>query len=211
MTMVVNDILKLDPNCSTFLPKSLVCLYAPFDLTLKLTPSMVLAACDSLLSAGLMLSCFEAYIPLLNQNGLQDYPSKATSWSLRSLLLKVRGRFENLIARPTLAQPWYKAEEKELTETVQRFYQVTSSPYVSPILYDDFNSLSSVSLHLFSLHFDPFLDHSIILADKWKGKTALKVFDGLQHGFLNFLPFLKEGVQASNEVIGCISNCLNSD
>ncbi|XP_074596067.1 hormone-sensitive lipase-like isoform X2 [Brevipalpus obovatus] len=211
MTMVVNDILKLDPHFHTFLPKSLVCLYAPFDLTLKLTPSMVLAACDSLLSAGLMLSCFEAYIPLFNHQDSNDGQIPTQSWGLGSVLFRLYETIKDFVAPNTPPKPWYRADEKELTETVHKLYQITSSPYISPLLYDDFASLSSVSLHLFSLHFDPFLDHSIIMADKWQGKATLKVFDGLQHGFLNFLPFLKEGVQASNEIIQCISNCLNTD
>ncbi|XP_074596864.1 arylacetamide deacetylase-like isoform X2 [Brevipalpus obovatus] len=211
MTMVINDILKLDPHFHTFLPKSLVCLYAPFDLTLKLTPSMVLAACDSLLSAGLMLSCFEAYIPLFNHQDSNDGQIPTQSWGLGSVLFRLYETIKDFVAPNAPPKPWYRADEKELTETVHKLYQITSSPYISPLLYDDFASLSSVSLHLFSLHFDPFLDHSIIMADKWQGKATLKVFDGLQHGFLNFLPFLKEGVQASNEIIQCISNCLNSD
>lgn len=211
MTMIVNDILKLDPHFHTFLPKSLVCLYAPFDLTLKLTPSMVMAACDSLLSAGLMLSCFEAYIPLLGSDGSTNDQNKSSLWFIKSVFTSIYSKIGNLAIFPSSSQPWYRADEEELTKTVERFHQITSSSYISPILYDDFDSLSSVSLHLFSLHFDPFLDHSIIMGKKWRGKVTLRVFDGLQHGFLNFLPFLKEGVQASNEVFQCILNCLNFD
>lgn len=46
------------------MPKSLTCLYTPFNLSLKLSPSHVLAVCDSMISAGVMLSCFDAYLPV---------------------------------------------------------------------------------------------------------------------------------------------------
>ena len=50
------------------MPKSILNLYAPYNLTLNISPSMILASCDSMISAGVMLSCFEAYLPLVNLN-----------------------------------------------------------------------------------------------------------------------------------------------
>ena len=50
------------------MPKSIFNLYAPYDLTLNISPSMILASCDSMISAGVMLSCFEAYLPVVNLN-----------------------------------------------------------------------------------------------------------------------------------------------
>ena len=63
LSLVLNDIRHIDSSYSITMPKSLVCFYTPFNITLKLSPSMILASCDSLLSAGFMLSCFEAYLP----------------------------------------------------------------------------------------------------------------------------------------------------
>lgn len=50
------------------MPKSILNLYSPYNLTLNISPSMILASCDSMISAGVMLSCFEAYLPLVNLN-----------------------------------------------------------------------------------------------------------------------------------------------
>jgi len=46
-------------------------------------------------------------------------------------------------------------------------------------------------LHLIALHFDPFLDDNVAMAKKWKGQVTLDVLDKLQHGFLNFMPFIE--------------------
>ena len=76
--------------------------------------------------------------------------------------------------------------------------EVTSSPYVSPINYSDFESLADVELNVIGLHFDPFLDDSITFVKKWKGKKSFHVLGGLQHGFLNFMPFVAEARKGSN-------------
>lgn len=54
------------------MPASLTCLYTPFNLSLKLSPSHVLAVCDSMISAGVMLSCFDAYLPIKSQSMRED-------------------------------------------------------------------------------------------------------------------------------------------
>lgn len=61
------------------MPKSILNLYAPYDLTLNISPSMILASCDSMISAGVMLSCFEAYLPLVNLNEIGNENKKTTN------------------------------------------------------------------------------------------------------------------------------------
>ena len=75
--------------------------------------------------------------------------------------------------------------------------EITINPYISPLLYDDFDSLKYVNLYLIALHFDPFLDDNVSMAKKWKGKVSLDVLDELQHGFLNFMPFVEEAKKAN--------------
>lgn len=75
--------------------------------------------------------------------------------------------------------------------------EITINPYISPLLYDDFDSLKDVNLYLIALHFDPFLDDNVSMAKKWKGKVSLDVLDELQHGFLNFMPFVEEAKKAN--------------
>lgn len=50
---------------------------------------------------------------------------------------------------------------------------------------------------MIGLHFDPFLDDNVSMAKKWKGKVSFDVLDELQHGFLNFMPFVDEAKKAN--------------
>ena len=50
---------------------------------------------------------------------------------------------------------------------------------------------------MIALHFDPFLDDNVSMAKKWQGKVSLDVLDELQHGFLNFMPFVEEAKKAN--------------
>ena len=59
------------------MPKSILNLYGVYNLTLNITPSIILASCDSMISAGVMLSCFEAYLPLVNLNAPEPEPTPA--------------------------------------------------------------------------------------------------------------------------------------
>lgn len=71
------------------MPKSILNLYSPYNLTLNISPSMILASCDSMISAGVMLSCFEAYLPLVNFNedekSFPEQPTTPNSESIYSL------------------------------------------------------------------------------------------------------------------------------
>lgn len=107
--------------------------------------------------------------------------------------------------------PWYRAEKDKLQETVERLYKITSNPYISPLYYQDFESLASINLHLIALHFDPFLDDNVTMAKRWKGKVTLDVLDGLQHGFLNYMPFIDEGRKANELAVRRIKETFNID
>ena len=72
--IAANDSIAANP---IKMPKSILNLYAPYNLTLNISPSMILASCDSMISAGVMLSCFEAYLPLVNLNEAASEPVNA--------------------------------------------------------------------------------------------------------------------------------------
>ena len=259
------------------MPGSLTCLYTPFNLSLKLSPSHVLAVTDSMISAGVMLSCFDAYLPV-NSGEIRRKmrEEKAVPWSLQipfignlergykeyvnSVIMKmsdvVNGAdFLNIIPRlpvigswitdpplmkiepydgmslfsiaspfincPTFftdhdtdekddePQPWYLQGKPDLREYLLSIRDVTSSPYVSPIFYSDFESLADVELNVIGLHYDPFLDDSITFCKKWSGKKSFRVLDGLQHGFLNFMPFVAEAKKGSNLCVDVIKKSLD--
>lgn len=57
--------------------------------------------------------------------------------------------------------------------------------------------MKDVNLYLIGLHYDPFLDDNVSMAKKWKGNVSFDVLDELQHGFLNFMPFVDEAKKAN--------------
>lgn len=240
------------------MPKSVLNLYAPYNLTLNISPSMILASCDSMISAGVMLSCFEAYLPLVNFNDTSSNESspstsgsatptseskfslnnitrsigsliskkekeleieafdgridaekvKENDWfetmqmnniygQIMDLIQNLVGNFKSFIRPKEKAKPWYLADKKILRTKLDALKEITINPYISPLLYDDFDSLKDVNLYLIALHFDPFLDDNVSMAKKWRGKVSLDVLDELQHGFLNFMPFVEEAKKAN--------------
>ncbi|RWS12668.1 hormone-sensitive lipase-like protein [Dinothrombium tinctorium] len=223
LCMVLNDIRthKHHP-LDILMPKSIICIYTPFNLTLKLSPSMILASCDGFISAGVMLSCFEAYLPDISQCHSR-YTNFDLSMSKNSLLSfteykaqlyeTIKKIFETLKGFTSfgkLRKSWYLEDKHVLKPKVEKLYEFTTNPYISPICYDDFDSLSSISLHLIALHFDPFLDDNVTMARKWKGcYVTLDVIDGLQHGFLNIIPFVGEAKKASDLCLQRIIDCFN--
>ncbi|XP_015791598.1 hormone-sensitive lipase [Tetranychus urticae] len=205
LCMVLNDIRLKDADFPIQMPNSLISFYAPFNITLLLSPSITLASCDSLLSAGLMLSCFEAYLPITDEtnshNNTESTVDNNALIRLPNLVELVKNVLKSIkdikLFQTGQCDPWYRAEKAKLQETVEKLYKITSNPYISPLYYQDFESLASINLHLIALHFDPFLDDNVTMAKKWKGKVTLDVLDGLQHGFLNYMPFIDEGRKAN--------------
>lgn len=238
------------------MPYSLTCLYTPFNLSLKLSPSHVLAVADSMISAGVMLSCFDAYLPVNNgvvrkkmrghesffdsfqipfgdkmERTYKEYVNSVItmmsdvvttvdyfsiiprlpvigSWITDPPLLKIvscDGADDNKVSN----EPWYLQPKPDIREYLKSIRDVTSSPYVSPIFYHDFESLSDIELNVVGLHYDPFLDDSITFCKKWQGKKSFRVLDGLQHGFLNFMPFVKEARRGSNLCVDIIKKSLD--
>ena len=70
--------------------------------------------------------------------------------------------------------------------------QITS-PYLTSLYYDKFDSFTDVPIHLISAEFCSFLDESVTLSKLWKGPTRFDVFPELCHGFLN-LKFVGKSV-----------------
>lgn len=290
LVLILNDIRKSQKLLSTsrvavdqvILPKAVVALYTPFNLSLKLTPSNILSCCDSMISAGIMLSCFEAYLPEvhINEDEFKDeikttileemrcYPVAAigkrlskqlsSTYSTSSSCVSFFEATTKNLSRRTISlvamvddeakvflnrlcdkfsdvyhgfktkvnqyverisrygllddhEPWFLKPKPYLYKRMDLIEEVTSNPYVSPIFYDDFDSLKDVSLGLIALHFDPFLDDSISMAKKWKGPVILDVLDGLQHGFLNFMPFVKVAKEGSNLAVRRMKHFLDID
>lgn len=87
---------------------------------------------------------------------------------------------------------------------------ITFSPFISPLMYQDLQSMSNISLHLYVCETDPVLDHSIIMAKKWKGKVHLKA-KRLLHGYMNFTTFSKEASDALDDIIQDLRRVIEED
>ena len=94
-------------------------------------------------------------------------------------------------------RPWYLADKPELEAKVERLKELTINPYISPLLYPNFELHQDTKLFIVALHFDPFLDDDVMMAKRWNGPVEFDVIDGLQHGFLNFMPFVDEARKAN--------------
>lgn len=101
----------------------------------------------------------------------------------------------------TKPRPWYLADKRTLRRKLDALDQITVNPYISPLLYEHFDDLKEVNLYLIALNYDPFLDDNVTMAKLWKGKVVLDVIDELQHGFLNFMPFVDEAKKANQVCI----------
>ena len=85
---------------------------------------------------------------------------------------------------------WYTKSPESLISHLTEDIRFSSHKYMSPLNYDDFESLSSIRLLMFSMPFEPILDHSVMMARKWKGQVSLDMVDELIHAWLNMYPCL---------------------
>ena len=53
--------------------------------------------------------------------------------------------------------------------------------FLNPFNYPKLSQLTQTSLNIFTGELNPFLDESVILAKRWKGKVAIKIFPDLGH------------------------------
>ena len=83
------------------------------------------------------------------------------------------------------SSPQFAKTKDQVYERVKARSMLTSHPFLSPSFYDDFDSLSNVTLYQVCCQPDPVVDHSIIMGRKWKGKLIVDVFNNMQHGFMN--------------------------
>lgn len=86
---------------------------------------------------------------------------------------------------------------------------VAESPYITLLNYKHLDDLSNIKLYLIVSHFDPVLDQSVTMANRWKGPVTLDVFDGLTHAFPRFIGACRESTEANNIIINRIKECLN--
>lgn len=103
---------------------------------------------------------------------------------------------------------WYLANKKTLRSKRDPLNQIMVNPYIMPLLYEHFDDLKEVNLYLIGLHYDPFLDHNVSMATQWKCKVSRDVLDGLQNGFLNYMPFVNEAKKSNAICNDCLKDSI---
>jgi acetyl esterase/lipase len=162
-------------------------------------------SCGGNLAAGLLLVLNDlrlqglADISLMPRSLALLFPKLSIRLELQpSTCLSVMDPLINLFVLLRVGQAYAPATHKDsdgvecLTSDVphdyymRQEYDLLSTPYTSPHLYEHLDSLSDVHLNVMALHFDPLLDESIRLCKRWQGPVNLQVVDETCHGALIF-------------------------
>ncbi|RWS22755.1 hormone-sensitive lipase-like protein [Leptotrombidium deliense] len=172
LTFVLNDARRL---MEIMMPSNLIAFYPVGLLRINPSPSRMFILFDTFLTVGVILSIVDAYLRTVEYES--DNQAKA-------------------LEKDPSKSVWYRKDifEKRLTE----IDEIAKHPYVSPLLYTDYDSLKEIGLTIIVGEFDPFLDDCVEMARKWKGPVKFDVLQDLSHGFLYFRAVSKEARQACN-------------
>ena len=169
--LIINDMRKKWPQDNIILPKGLVGSYSMVSMDPRgLSPSAMMTPFHFILMPS-MLACAPLFA-LPTEEKLST--SKVEYKPMLHYLKKFRDR----------SDPYWMKDEKEIRKMSERFEQICLHPYLSPFAYDDYDSLSGVTLAFSSCHTEPQIDKTIMILRKWKGPTALAVMGDLFHGHL---------------------------
>lgn len=193
LTLVLNDISR-QFNVYIPLPVAILSIYSPNLLHFFSSPSRMFTAFDVLLPMTLNLEVIGAYVNF-------DDETTTTTDGKGNCNNNNNGRDDQKdladIFNRTKQLPWYKTQER--SDIFHILANKLQHPYFSPLYYQHFDDLSSVTLHLLTGEYDPFLDENISLAKMWRGKVTLDVVPDMGHGFLSFTGASSE-VSAANDL-----------
>lgn len=220
-TMILNDIRKQFPKekDSIKLPVALVGFYSSFTIEALLTPSFITATVHPILFPSVFCSFVDCYIPDgkkqgLDENGnpLPEIDEPEPSWLARtwtnikhpwSIVHWFWSTWLELFMYPTA---WYDQTPESLRARLVSDHRFCCHPYMSPLNYDDFESLQEMSLHLISMRFEPILDHSVMMAKKWKGPIKFEMMGELVHAYLNLLPMKGQYEEGYNHAVATLKS-----
>jgi acetyl esterase/lipase len=80
-------------------------------------------------------------------------------------------------------EEYHSGKEIVASQSFQKLVQLGSHPYLSPLLYGDFQSLKEVPISLISTTACFLSDNSVLMAKKWPGKVQLVVLERVPHYF----------------------------
>ncbi|KAI1283187.1 Hormone-sensitive lipase [Halotydeus destructor] len=205
LTMILNDIRKQFQDGDLIMPKAIIGFYSSFSIQPLLTPSFMLATVHPFLLPAVFCSMADAYLPdgrkqNVDENGNITPDDDKEVVEVVPWWARVGNFFSNMVINVKFGWQLYKTTFSENDEDVwylkdgaivKRRLSLNEPfgkhPYLSPLNYDDFESLRDIKMHLVSMTYEPILDHSIMMARKWKGDISLDILDDLSHCWLNLL------------------------
>ena len=193
LVVLVGDIRKQFDPCLK-LPKACVAFYATFTVRPHMSPSMLLCPRHPYLLPTIFLACMQSYL-LENWTGIEHLkPSTKPSQENQSLWSQFKTWCQDQLdwyfwwrpmERTTKSSLWFMNGPEIIRKKCMNNYDLMSHPYMSPLMYDDMDSLSQTSMYIIGLTNDPIADHSVMMARKWRGKVKLDMIDELVHAFLS--------------------------
>lgn len=212
-TLVLNDIkMMFDKNIK--MPKALVLMCPKVTLCYHQYPSSISSGWDLIIFPQLLPIVGQAYIPLKKDGNAMSENTKC--WDVNQNLKHNHNYQTNSyyvdddpIEDATIRLLSIEEQRLLLSLDVYRknlhFYK---SDYLTVLNYGRYQELSDINLKIVSFEFDPFLDETVLLAKKWKGKVEMKVFDNLCHGAFIFRHFSSEVRKAYFETQKMIQSAL---
>jgi acetyl esterase/lipase len=213
-SMIALNEVKKKFNLDIQMPKSAFLFYPWLSVHPDIRPSLFVSSMTTLLHTMGFYQVMRCYIPItqsnaettadkdVNDNKMQTQVAQATSgaissWPVISHVFKlVTYLFSTDTSIP--AAPWkpYRASPSSLVQQINSSANLSKHPFVSPLFYDDFQSLRDVKLYIAACSHDSLLDEAVLMARKWQGPVVLDVMNNLQHGFLHLMMFTENSRKA---------------
>lgn len=228
LTIVLNDIRnQLHLNDQFKMIDGLVLCYPCLNFQLVFKPSSFMTYCDPVLSPMMLCISFDAQAPTKNSilsladssyqfeqeswasNNGSQLKSAATSTTL-TFVIRFFKWLNPFSKKPESPEGWYACSKSEALNRIIAFGDLVKHPYLSQLMYTNFDGLADVPCHLIALVNDPLLDDSIDMANKWKGHCTLDVLDDLHHGFLNACLSSVEASEGSDLVLNRIKEAFSN-
>ena len=201
LTCILNDLRKKF-NCDQEfnMPIAIIGIYPSFYCVPFTTPSMMLSGIHTELSFPAFLTMISAYVPFMDQNFnnvMRTGYAHDRSSRLSFIWQWLTGR---AVVQEQRSDVWWN-QSSEMSMKRMQDWKLIKHPYVSPLLYSDFESLSEVKLSVFACATDPILDQSVEICKKWRGEVSLHVWDDVIHAFLTAISAGGKYVAYNDQVI----------
>ena len=189
LLVVLNEIRKrLDPELR--MPVAVFSFYGAFSIFPLVSAAKFASPFHYLLLPSILMAASRNYRP--------EIETKNNSMSQTKRKYSVT-EIHNLLQNPP--PNVFEKETESIRQYLERWDSVTGHPFLSPMSYDDFDSLSDVELHCTSTHSEPILDSTIAMLKKWKGKASLTMMGDLVHGHLILLGVNRQHNQAFEQTV----------